>query len=77
MEKAAYKKITGMSFKSELAKAENKLKEIREKEKAAEIRYKAKDPEKFVKLMDRYEEDKQEIYLKFNKIYNRTIEKSK
>ena len=77
MEKAAYKKSTGMSFKSELAKAENKLKEIREKEKAAEIRYKAKDPEKFVKLMDKYEEDKQEIYLKFNKIYNRTIEKSK
>jgi hypothetical protein len=76
MEKDAYKKSTGMSFKSELAKAEDKLKEIREKEKAAKIRFETKNPEKFVRLMDRYEEDKQEIYLKFNKIYNRTIEKS-
>ena len=70
IEKNAYKKATGSAFKSPLFKAQEDLKDIREKEKEAERRYRSKDPDKYTKLMDRYEEDKQEAYMKFNKEYN-------
>ena len=70
IEKNAYKKATGSAFKSPLFEAQEDLKNIREKEKEAERRYRVKNPDKYTKLMDRYEEDKQEAYMKFNKEYN-------
>ena len=57
--------------KSPLNKSLEKLAKLRDKEKTAFNLYKIKDPDKYSKLIRQYDEEKQEIYLEFNKIYNK------
>lgn len=60
---------------SEYSRAEKQLKQIREKEKRAYELWYEKDPIKYVQLLDKYAEDKNKIYQRFNKRYYKAKEK--